>query len=891
MIGDIVLFGKFLTGIGVSINDVDKLMKKASGIASREPETAIKYYDKVIKNLEKRKSTDSKINAALGLAYYESGYIDMVKNRKDAAADKLYKAKKLNNPLNKVTAIFLAEHYAAKETRDDDIIISVYLDYLTHVPSPTDDNKGVYAILESICAVKEDATPNKKEFDRLIALNLKALKANSQLEWPQYYIGLACYKMGDYKGAIGRLERSVTINPGRAKGYYYIGKIDVHNGNTDDALDAFRVFLKSEPENVDASFQAGKIIVDKGRPSVEAIRLLEKAVKSDGTKAEYHYYLGEACFLNKDIAGAVTAFAGAVGIDGSNKDYHYSLAKARHLTGDIKGAYQSAKATILHDMWHVGARTLCTELCISLRLWPEAEEHARIVLTKGFNETVFAQLMRALYHQNKHGEAALEYDKASWLKAGESKAPEILDMNKTFAMDGSTEALDINKTMAFTTVTGRPSYATGAASVEALYYIARSLIKLGRAAEAVDILAHLAGHMPEARFYYYQGLALCAAGKYEESIGVFRRAAATGSDFATCAYLQGGNALYEIGRVDEARESLIRARTLNPEDAAVRYALGRLYYGTGDYENALKELSYATDLNPGEQIYHYAKGMALERLGKPEDAAIEYKESLKSTYYGPSMIRMGIVLSGIGRYKDAYAALNEAIEKGDTQDDALFYAGYAAVNNGDFSRGREIWEKLRVKKPDDRKLLRNIHRTHYIEASKKFEEKDYMGAINGLKEYLSVYSNDEDAKAILAESYFRLAAQVLKTPGSSLDEAEKLLRLSADNSPERDVYQYYLSLIMLKKGDYASGESILTGLSAKEPSSVSYRYHLGVAKLMKGDAGGQKILEGIDDGVYGVYARQLLADRLIRQKRWGEAERYLAGIFDGRHDAALKEAF
>jgi Flp pilus assembly protein TadD, contains TPR repeats len=60
-----------------------------------------------------------------------------------------------------------------------------------------------------------------------------------------------------------------------------------------------------------------------------------------------------------------------------------------------------------------------------------------------------------------------------------------------------------------------------------------------------------------------------------------------------------GTALYNLNRLDEARQALQQAGTLNPEQPEVFYRLGQIASARGESENALGLFAASSKAAPG----------------------------------------------------------------------------------------------------------------------------------------------------------------------------------------------------------------------------------------------------------------------------------------------------
>jgi tetratricopeptide (TPR) repeat protein len=66
--------------------------------------------------------------------------------------------------------------------------------------------------------------------------------------------------------------------------------------------------------------------------------------------------------------------------------------------------------------------------------------------------------------------------------------------------------------------------------------------------------------------------------------------------FETLANL--GDAYHELGRLDDAKNALVRARNMNPTDAKLRRLLGQVYFELGMKDEAIAEHEALKQIDP-----------------------------------------------------------------------------------------------------------------------------------------------------------------------------------------------------------------------------------------------------------------------------------------------------
>ncbi len=81
-----------------------------------------------------------------------------------------------------------------------------------------------------------------------------------------------------------------------------------------------------------------------------------------------------------------------------------------------------------------------------------------------------------------------------------------------------------------------------------------------------------------------------------------------------------GKILFEMGRLEEARDSLLRAEIINPNAIEAVYFLGIVYERLSQQEEALAYYQKAAAMDPAEAMYAVASAEILIDMSKPEDA-------------------------------------------------------------------------------------------------------------------------------------------------------------------------------------------------------------------------------------------------------------------------------
>ncbi|MDR2898509.1 MAG: tetratricopeptide repeat protein [Spirochaetaceae bacterium] len=127
---------------------------------------------------------------------------------------------------------------------------------------------------------------------------------------------------------------------------------------------------------------------------------------------------------------------------------------------------------------------------------------------------------------------------------------------------------------------------------------------------------------------------LTAQGSYPEAIACFRRAITMDRSNYLLWYNL-GITHRDSGDLERARDALVYARELEPEDEDVLDALGLLLMALGESENAIEVLHEGLELNPDNHHLWNNLGVVFFSQGAFSDASEAFEEALTifPTYY------------------------------------------------------------------------------------------------------------------------------------------------------------------------------------------------------------------------------------------------------------------
>jgi len=147
--------------------------------------------------------------------------------------------------------------------------------------------------------------------------------------------------------------------------------------------------------------------------------------------------------------------------------------------------------------------------------------------------------------------------------------------------------------------------------------------------------------------------------RWNEAEPHFRAAIEYGPSDAT-AHQWYGTLLYSLGRVDESVEHLLRARDLDPVNAALGTDVAYGLYAAHKFSDALVEARRTVSLDSTLAISHWLTGAALLALGHPDSALVAFTMAVRlgnAPDARPELVR---IYRALGRTRDAdtmYASL------------------------------------------------------------------------------------------------------------------------------------------------------------------------------------------------------------------------------------------
>jgi TolB-like protein/Tfp pilus assembly protein PilF len=174
-----------------------------------------------------------------------------------------------------------------------------------------------------------------------------------------------------------------------------------------------------------------------------------------------------------------------------------------------------------------------------------------------------------------------------------------------------------------------------------------AVLKDEHSAEAHTSLAHVKGTQD----WDWLG----AESEFQRAIGIDPR-------YPTAHHWYAVACLAPQGKLDEAREEVLRAQTLDPISSIIARDVARIHYYSQDYDAALEQCDHAIELNPHFPPAYWMLGRIQEQRGDLEESAAAFQRALQLSPQGPLVqAALGRTLALSGKRKEAARILHELL--------------------------------------------------------------------------------------------------------------------------------------------------------------------------------------------------------------------------------------
>ena len=174
----------------------------------------------------------------------------------------------------------------------------------------------------------------------------------------------------------------------------------------------------------------------------------------------------------------------------------------------------------------------------------------------------------------------------------------------------------------------------------------------------------------------------------------FQRAISLDPRYPTAHHWYAVSFLAPVGRMEEARQEMLVAHSLDPISAIIARDIARIHYFMGDYEAALEQCDHTIELNPHFTPAYSLLGFVQERRGEFEESSAAFQRALQLSPQGPSMqMALGHSLALSGKRDQAVTILRGVLELASKRYVSPFELALLHFAIGDTDKGFQSLEK------------------------------------------------------------------------------------------------------------------------------------------------------------------------------------------------------
>jgi putative PEP-CTERM system TPR-repeat lipoprotein len=825
-------------------------------------------------------------------ARYELSKAYLRKRKYEAAEREARKALHLNPSLSEARLV-LGEALVKNKKYDEAIA------EMRKFPDGAEKNAVAAEILAS-------AYIGKKEFDKSERLLMDILRRVPDRVSAMNWLAKQYLMLNRNSAATDYIDKVLKIDPENRKALYMLAELNKKKQSVDGVIDAYKRILKIDPNDFNAAFQLGfayLVAKDINNAKIIAAKLIKYPKRAEGK-----YLTGITLFYEKnydDAAVLLQAVANSAAVPGAQ----YYLGLIHVLNERLEQAASEFQKVVdmMPDL--LQARLLLAVTHLRKGRADKAASEAREVIHRDYNNAFAHSLLGSAYlAMGEAGKASEEFDRATELDPGLVNAylkkgiMHFVSGNNASAEQELITAVEVSPGSVDARILLAQFYIRNKKFEEAIKVLNDGIEQVPDDAMLYNVMgAAYAGamdmdnaeryfekavaanrrfflpHLNLARLYLNTGdrdravteykkvleidneniLALLMLakisedlGQFEESVGYYRRAVATGETGPVIAFAgyylrrgktadamkvidsglkastwnvnlldMKGNIYFRNGEYENALTTFRKMYEISPEIGAVRIA--DINAARGDYSAAISVLEDVVNKEPGDiQVYKKLYDLAL-RAGKSE-AAERYARKIIETdpdrVFGYNLLAELYIADG--RIRDASHLVDKALSMhpDDLRTEVL--------------KGRILM--VERKYVDALKHFRNLRKSHNNYAPLYFMEASTLEVMGRTKEAITLYQKTLEISPEYVPALNNLAYLFAEGYGP-VDKAEEMaLRARTIASHEGSIADT-LGWVYYKKGEYDKAIENFSFAYERMPGSPAVNLHLGLAYLMKGD--------------------------------------------------------
>jgi putative PEP-CTERM system TPR-repeat lipoprotein len=276
-----------------------------------------------------------------------------------------------------------------------------------------------------------------------------------------------------------------------------------------------------------------------------------------------------------------------------------------------------------------------------------------------------------------------------------------------------------------------------------------------------------------------------------------------------------------LKRLEDAKQSLITAIKLAPENPVVYEALSQVFQADGDMKGAEENIDKALSFSPEKPRLLVRKAGIRQALGDIDEAIIYYTKAL-NTGEANTAARIGraSALIAINKDDDAKLDVDAVLKKSSKNPIAIYLQALLLARQKNFEKAAERLQSVSG-------LLTDYAPAAYLNASLSFAQGRIEQAQSHIQRYLAKQPSSQRGRRLLAAIYLRK-----KNPGESIKILEPLVKASPGDSRLLTL----LGNAYVASGQHTKAAEIYQTVIAESPKNTSARTRLALTHLNTGDS-------------------------------------------------------
>jgi tetratricopeptide (TPR) repeat protein len=654
---------------------------------------------------------------------------------------------------------------------------------------------------------KAEASFQTGEYDKARIEYMNVLKGDPANPIAIQQIGLIWFEQGAPAQAVPFLRKSIEITPGNTTVRSKLALAFKDLGAFAEARKQAIAILEQVPDNDDAIILLGETVQTKediahteeqlqklkapGRAAVHLALASLSARKGDLASVENEVqsalalepkliqaqlYMAAFATSKKDLTRAAAALKAASDLAPTRSPAHIKLAEFKANSGSIEEARTLLKEMIEKTPDYLPAWRSLAQMAFAEKKYDEA---------LALLENVFGRDLSNL-------EARLLQAQIWLVKGDTKKAIEGLDrLAKTYQSVplvlyhlARAQLQDANPSQA--TLTLKQALEANPEYTEAILLLAE--VNLRRAdgeavVAAMETLLKRRPNLLKAQLLLAEGYR--SLGRLDAAADVFRRQIQSFPEDAT-AHFTLGMILRAKGDVATARTAFAKAQDLRPDDLAATFQLVELDLRLNDFDAAHGRVRDQIKKMPSSAGAYFLEGkiFAAERDWKSAETALLKALELDVNALSAYEVLVSTYIAG-NNLPQAIKSLEDLLVRKPGDERALMTAAFIYEKEKNFSKAREMYEKLLTANPE------------------------FVPALNNL--------------AVLYAERFNLP-----------DKAYEIARKARVLQPANPVIADTLGWVLYKRADYQQALALFVECAGKLPENAEVQFHLGMAYYMAG---------------------------------------------------------